>query len=58
VTVVAGSCLAADVAAKAAFLLSSDGPDWLDARRLPGRFVGATGVTANESWREAMAVAA
>jgi thiamine biosynthesis lipoprotein len=55
VTVAAGSCLAADVAAKAAFLLSRDGPDWLDARRLPGRFVGEDGVVANASWRAALA---
>src|SRR6185503_11539377 len=38
VTVAAGSCIAADVAAKAAFLLSAGGPDWLDARGLPGVF--------------------
>jgi FAD:protein FMN transferase len=55
VTVAAGNCLAADVAAKAAFLLSGDGPDWLDARRLPGRFVGEHGVVVNEAWRVALA---
>ena len=33
-------CLAADVAAKAAFLLGDDGPAWLDERGMPGRFVG------------------
>src|SRR5262249_10237170 len=33
VTVCGGSCIAADLAAKAAFLLGSEGPDWLDARR-------------------------
>ena len=30
VTVCGATCLAADVAAKAAFLLGADGPDWLD----------------------------
>jgi thiamine biosynthesis lipoprotein len=50
VTVAAGSALAADVAAKAAFLLSSDGPDWLDARDLPGRFVADDGIVANSTW--------
>jgi len=51
VTVAAESCLAADVAAKAAFLLSSEGPDWLDERGLPGRFAGEDGPVANEAWR-------
>jgi thiamine biosynthesis lipoprotein len=51
VTVSGATCLAADVAAKAAFLLGDDGPDWLDARGLPGRFVARDGaVTANEAW--------
>jgi thiamine biosynthesis lipoprotein len=52
VSVAAGSCLAADVAAKAAFLLSEDGPDWLDKRGLPGRFVGDGGAVVNRTWRE------
>jgi thiamine biosynthesis lipoprotein len=52
VSVAAGSCLAADVAAKAAFLLSDDGPDWLDGRGLPGRFVEDDGVVVNRSWRD------
>jgi thiamine biosynthesis lipoprotein len=43
VTVVAETCVAADVAAKAAFLLDGDGPDWLAARRLRGRFRHARG---------------
>jgi len=38
-TVAAGSCLDADVAAKAAFLLGEVGPYWLDERGLAGRFV-------------------
>jgi thiamine biosynthesis lipoprotein len=51
VTAAAGTCLGADVAAKAAFLLSEDGPGWLDDRGLPGRFVGADGeVVENGSW--------
>jgi FAD:protein FMN transferase len=44
VTVAAGSCVAADAAAKAAFLLDGDGPEWLEARGLPGRFTTADGV--------------
>jgi FAD:protein FMN transferase len=55
VSVAAESCVAADVAAKAAFLLSSDGPDWLDERGLPGRFVGPDRVVANETWRSSLA---
>jgi thiamine biosynthesis lipoprotein len=38
-TVAAGSCLDADVAAKAAFLLGEVGAYWLDERGLAGRFV-------------------
>jgi FAD:protein FMN transferase len=51
VTVAAGSCVAADVAAKAAFLLGEDGPDWLDERGLPGCFAGERGITVNLGWR-------
>jgi thiamine biosynthesis lipoprotein len=52
VTAAAGSCLAADVAAKAALLIGESGPQWLDARGLAGRFVAASGeVTCNDSWR-------
>jgi FAD:protein FMN transferase len=58
VTVAAGSCLAADVAAKAAFLLSEAGPGWLDERGLPGRFLDARGETVNRAWREMLPVAA
>ncbi len=36
VTVAAASCLAADVAAKAALLLGAAGPAWLDRRGLAG----------------------
>ena len=51
VTVSGASCRAADAAAKAAYLLGDDGPDWLDARGMPGRFLDADGrVTANAAW--------
>jgi thiamine biosynthesis lipoprotein len=51
VSVAAGSCLAADVAAKAALLLGAAGPAWLDARGLAGRFVDHAGrVTLNGAW--------
>jgi FAD:protein FMN transferase len=53
VTTAAASCLAADVAAKAAFLLSDDGPDWLDERGLPGRFVVGDAIVANAVWQQA-----
>jgi FAD:protein FMN transferase len=52
VTVCAATCLDADVAAKAAFLLGEAGPAWLDARGLPGRFVGER-VVANACWEAA-----
>jgi FAD:protein FMN transferase len=55
VTVAAGSCLAADVAAKAAFLLGDDGPEWLEARGLPGRFLAGRVEVANATWRGATA---
>ena len=54
VTVVGASCLAADVCAKAAFLLGADGPDWLDSRRLPGRFVSRERVVCNAAWTDAL----
>jgi thiamine biosynthesis lipoprotein len=51
VTVAAGTCLAADVAAKAALLLGPAGPAWLDRRGLPGRFLSSGGVVeANATW--------
>lgn len=57
VTAVAGSCLAADVAAKAALLLGPAGPAWLDRRGLAGRFVARSGrVVVNEAWRQAIGV--
>src|SRR5439155_12358997 len=56
VTVCGASCVAADVAAKAALLA---GPAWLDARGLPGRFVSSDGsVHLSEAWRRSVAAAA
>jgi thiamine biosynthesis lipoprotein len=56
VTVSGASCLAADVAAKTAFLLGADGPAWLDERGIPGRFVALDGEIAESSlWRGALA---
>jgi FAD:protein FMN transferase len=51
VTASGTSCLAADVAAKAGFLLGDRGPGWLDERGIPGRFVGVDGeIVENEAW--------
>jgi thiamine biosynthesis lipoprotein len=59
VTVAAGSCTRADIAAKAALLLGGDGPAWLDERRLPGRFLASDGtVVHNAAWRVGLAEAA
>ena len=54
VTVAAASCLEADVAAKAAFLLSDDGPEWLDERGLAGRFREGERLVANAAWELAL----
>jgi thiamine biosynthesis lipoprotein len=54
VTVAAGSCLEADVAAKAAFLLGDEGPAWLDERGLAGCFRTAGVEVSNKAWREAL----
>jgi thiamine biosynthesis lipoprotein len=54
VTVCGATCLAADVAAKAAFLLGYDGPDCLDERRLPGRFLAGGSAHENASWRTSL----
>jgi FAD:protein FMN transferase len=58
VTVVGPTCLAADVAAKAAFLLSDDGPDWLDERGLAGRFLTHDVAVTNGVWRDSLPEAA
>ena len=51
VTVAAPTCLAADVAAKAALLLDGEGPQWLDERGFAGRFVDLDGVVlTNRTW--------
>jgi thiamine biosynthesis lipoprotein len=56
VTASGSNCLAADVAAKAAFLLGADGPAWLDERGIPGRFVALDGdVVESALWRGALA---
>lgn len=60
VTVAGATCLAADVAAKAALLLGEDGPRWLDARGLPARFVRCAGsgrTVETAAWRAGTAVA-
>jgi FAD:protein FMN transferase len=54
VTVSGATCLDADVAAKAGFLLGERGPEWLEARGIPGRFVGRDGeVVENPAWHHA-----
>jgi thiamine biosynthesis lipoprotein len=54
VTASGASCLAADVAAKAGFLCGEHGPEWLDERGVPGRFVAHDGeVVENASWARA-----
>ena len=51
VTVCGATCLMADVAAKAAFLMGDAGPAWLDARGMPGRFLRPDGsIETNASW--------
>jgi thiamine biosynthesis lipoprotein len=56
VTACGASCLDADVAAKAGFLLGADGPEWLDERGIPARFLQADGVAvANKAWIAATA---
>jgi FAD:protein FMN transferase len=57
VTASGTTCLAADVAAKTGFLLGTDGPEWLDARGIPGRFVAADGeIVENDVWASATRV--
>ena len=60
VTVCGLTCVGADVAAKAAFLLGYDGPAWLDIRGLPGRFISdATGdISVNRAWERSLEPAA
>ncbi len=59
VTACGDSCLAADIAAKAGFLLGERGPAWLDRKGIPARFLAADGeVTLNAAWRASMSEAA
>jgi thiamine biosynthesis lipoprotein len=54
VTASGTTCLAADVAAKTGFLLGDGGPEWLDARGIPGRFVAFDGeIVENDIWARA-----
>ena len=46
------TCLAADVAAKTAFLLGDDGPAWLERQGLQGRFVAETEIVLAGGWPE------
>jgi FAD:protein FMN transferase len=56
VTVCGARCVAADAAAKAAFLLDARGPGWLDSRGIPGLFLGADGsATPNATWERSLA---
>jgi FAD:protein FMN transferase len=58
VTACGAGCLAADVAAKAGFLLGEGGPRWLDRRAILARFLTPDGqATTNESWRRSLAEA-
>jgi thiamine biosynthesis lipoprotein len=55
VTACGASCLAADVAAKAGFLLGTRGPDWLDERSIPARFLmQREEAIPNSAWRRSM----
>jgi thiamine biosynthesis lipoprotein len=59
VTACGATCLAADVAAKAGFLLDADGPGWLDDRGIPARFIDRSGhATVNRVWSDSMREAA
>lgn len=54
VTASGATCLHADIAAKAGFLLGERGPEWLDERGLPGRFLGFDGeIVENAAWQRA-----
>ncbi len=54
VTASGATCLGADVAAKVGFLLGERGPEWLDERGIPGRFVSAGGeIVENDAWATA-----
>ncbi len=51
VTVIAGTCVAADVAAKTAFLKGVAGPDWIESIGIAGRFRALDGsITRTTRW--------
>jgi FAD:protein FMN transferase len=55
VTACGATCLAADIAAKAGFLLGDSGPEWLNRRGIPARFLTADDeVCVNEAWGRSM----
>ncbi len=55
VTACGSSCLSADVAAKAGFLLGERGPAWLDRRGIPTRFLTPAGdVVLNRAWHRSI----
>jgi thiamine biosynthesis lipoprotein len=57
VTASGATCLAADVAAKVGFLRGDSGPEWLDERGIPGRFVALDGrIVENSTWSGAARV--
>jgi thiamine biosynthesis lipoprotein len=58
VTVCGASCLEADVAAKACFLLGAAGLSWLAGRSLAGRLLSEHGETVTPAWRNAVQGAA
>ena len=59
VTACGASCLAADIAAKAGFLLGERGPAWLDRKGIPARFLAADDeITVNATWRSSVGEAA
>ena len=58
VTVCGATCLSADIAAKAAYLLGAAGPAWLDRLKLPGRFVTPSArIHVNRAWALSLAQA-
>lgn len=56
VSVMAGNCRDAAIAAAVALLCEEEGPAWLDAQLLPGRFLNRDGVILeNRSWGRVLA---
>ena len=50
VTALGRSCLSADIAAKAGFLLGAEGPEWLERRGVAARFLGSGHPIENRLW--------